>query len=108
MVRSLLVSSCALALLATGPASLVYPVAPSDGTVDIYVGTRVSDPYRPLENANDPAVKAWAAAETKLATDYLASQPSYPFYAKRLGRRSRRRLARRSNPTGRRRVYVLR
>lgn len=74
----------ALVLLGAGPATLQYPTAPSDHTFDTYYGTRVSDPYRPLENASNPAVKAWAAAETKLATDYIQSQPSYAFYAKRV------------------------
>jgi prolyl oligopeptidase len=78
----LLVALCVLALLGAG--ALQYPPFPVGTTVDTYYGWSVSDPYRQLENPTDPAVVAWAAAETKLATDFIRSQPSWQFYAKRI------------------------
>ncbi len=89
MLKRTLCVCCAFVSLAAGPATLHYPPAPSDRTTDTYHGTTVSDPYRPLENSDDPAVKGWAAAETKLATDYIQSQASYAFYAKRVAEQNR-------------------
>ncbi len=65
------------------PATLVHPV------VDTYFGQKVTDPYRWLENPNDPAVKAWAAAQTKLAVTYIHGQATYPGYKARIARLSR-------------------
>jgi len=83
-VRRFLLGLGAIVFFGAIPTTLQYPPAPSDNTADTYYGTKVSDPYRPLENAKDPAVRAWAAAETKLASDFIREQPSYGFYTKRL------------------------
>lgn len=74
--------ACTLALVAASP--LRYPPTPRHPVVDTYWGTRIVDPYRWLENADDPAVKAWSAAQLRLAERYIASQPSYAFYKKRI------------------------
>ena len=58
-------------------ARLPYPPARTVPVTDTYFGTVVADPYRWLENGNDPEVKTWAAAQTKLALDYLESTPAY-------------------------------
>jgi prolyl oligopeptidase len=57
---------------------LAYPPTKTVSVSDTYFGTVVSDPYRWLENGNDPAVKTWAAAQTKLALGYLEATPAYP------------------------------
>jgi prolyl oligopeptidase len=84
MLRSSCIVFAALVLAGLGAAKLQYPPAPKGDTVDTYFGTKVSDPYRSLENGSDPAVVSWTASETKLATDYIHPQPSYPIYAKRV------------------------
>jgi prolyl oligopeptidase len=43
-----------------------YPPAAKGDVVDDYNGTRVPDPYRWLEKADDPATTAWVAAENSL------------------------------------------
>ncbi len=76
-VRSLLPVSCVAALLAAAPARLVYPPAPSVPVTDTYFATAVVDPYRNLEDGNDPRTRAWAQAETDLATRYVHGLPAY-------------------------------
>jgi len=44
---------------------------------DTYFGTTVPDPYRWLEDADSPAVRAWAAAESDLARRYIHAVPAY-------------------------------
>ena len=42
---------------------LAYPPAPRSEQVDRYFGTDVADPFRPLEDSEDPAVARWLAEE---------------------------------------------
>ncbi len=63
---------------ATGPISTpIHPVT------DTYFGVTVSDPYRWLENAQDPEVHNWAATQTAHARSYLDALP----YRRALGER---------------------
>lgn len=39
------------------------PVAPVRPVTDDYYGTKVVDPYRYMENVNDPEVQAWMKAQ---------------------------------------------
>ena len=48
-----------------------YPEAPRSDTVDDYHGTRVADPYRPLEDPDAPATRAWIEAENKITFGFL-------------------------------------
>src|SRR5438477_4115408 len=48
-----------------------YPPAPKSDQVDDYHGTKVADPYRPLENADSDESRKWIEAENKLTFDYL-------------------------------------
>ncbi|HSS44027.1 MAG TPA: prolyl oligopeptidase family serine peptidase, partial [Thermoanaerobaculia bacterium] len=48
-----------------------YPSAPKGDTVDDYHGTRVPDPFRSLENAEDPSTAAWVDAENALTRRLL-------------------------------------
>jgi prolyl oligopeptidase len=68
-----------LTLLMAGAASAVpvlaaglnYPAAPKHPATDTYHGVTVNDDYQWLENADDPAVKAWVAQENKLTREHL-------------------------------------
>jgi prolyl oligopeptidase len=72
-----------LAAAATG-GKLLYPKAPTSNTVDDYHGTKVADPYRPLEDPDAPATRAWIEAENKLTRSYLDEIPERPAIEKRL------------------------
>jgi prolyl oligopeptidase len=73
-----------LALAVTAPVVFAYPATPVHPVTDTYYGKAVHDPYRWLEDASDPAVKKWAATQSKLTLAYLHAQPSYPIYAARV------------------------
>ncbi|MCX6908842.1 MAG: S9 family peptidase, partial [Verrucomicrobia bacterium] len=60
----------ALALAAPPPASPQKPVT------DIYHGVAVVDPYRWLEDWNDPAVKAWSDEQNRHARATLDALPN--------------------------------
>ena len=75
---SVLLAGCFVGLQALAAAKadrFVYPPAPKGSQVDDYFGTKVSDPYRDLENADSTPAKKWIEAENKLTSDYLASIP---------------------------------
>src|SRR3954447_233786 len=78
MKRALLVSalgSLLTTLLVAADKRFVYPQAPKSEQTDDYFGTKVADPYRPLENVDADATKKWIEAEDKLTFDYLATIP---------------------------------
>ncbi|MGN0032876.1 MAG: prolyl oligopeptidase family protein [Candidatus Limimorpha sp.] len=53
-----------------------YPVAHRDeNVVDEYFGTKVSDPYRWLENDTSAATLAWVEAQREVTSDYLSHIP---------------------------------
>ena len=52
-------------------AATVYPKARKADVVDTYHGTKVADPYRWLENADDPETVAWVDAENALTRSML-------------------------------------
>ncbi len=56
--------------------SLSYPDARKVDHIDDYFGTRVSDPYRWMEDVDSPEVKAWIEAENELTQKYLAQIPA--------------------------------
>jgi prolyl oligopeptidase len=58
----------ALAAAADLPAP---PATPQIPITDTYHGVSVTDPYRWLENRDDPQVKAWSAAQSARARDYF-------------------------------------
>ena len=49
-----------------------YPAARKADVVDDYHGTRIADPYRWLENADEPETAAWVEAENRLTSSFLA------------------------------------
>ncbi len=54
---------------------LNYPKAPTDDTVDEYFGTKVADPYRPLENDTSATTLEWVKAENAVTNSYLSKIP---------------------------------
>jgi prolyl oligopeptidase len=56
-------------------AQLTYPVTKKVDQVDDYFGTKVSDPYRWLENENSQDVKDWIQAENNVTFAYLEKIP---------------------------------
>jgi prolyl oligopeptidase len=60
------------ALAATVPPP---PATPTDNTVDLVQGVKISDPYRWLENWDDPKVQAWSDAQNARTRTYLDALP---------------------------------
>ncbi|MGZ5426440.1 MAG: S9 family peptidase, partial [Thermoanaerobaculia bacterium] len=52
-----------------------YPKAPRASQVDDYHGTQVSDPFRPLEDPDSPATRAWIDAENAVTRVFLDAIP---------------------------------
>ena len=52
-------------------ASLRYPVTRTTNQVDDYHGTKISDPYRWLEDPDSAETKAWVEAQNKVTFAYL-------------------------------------
>src|ERR1700681_3466565 len=82
--RRMSISRSVLALLASAvllgasaPPRLAYPPAPAQPATDTYFGTQIVDPYRSLENPNDPQARAWATAESELTQRFIHGQPAY-------------------------------
>jgi prolyl oligopeptidase len=55
---------------------LTYPTPPTSDHVDDYHGTRIADPYRPLEDSDSPASRTWIAAENELTERVLSELPT--------------------------------
>ena len=53
-----------------------YPAAPRSDVEDDYHGTRVADPFRPLEDPDSPETRAWVTAENELTFGFLAQIPA--------------------------------
>jgi prolyl oligopeptidase len=52
-----------------------YPQTPKGETVDVYFDTKVSDPYRWLEDDKSAETAAWVKEENKVTYDYLDKIP---------------------------------
>ncbi|MDQ2747132.1 MAG: prolyl oligopeptidase family serine peptidase [Acidobacteriota bacterium] len=61
-----------------------YPATKKVAQTDDYHGTKVSDPYRWLEDDNSTETKAWVKAENKVTFDYLNGIPEREAIKKRL------------------------
>jgi len=71
-------SLLALALCATAALATTIPpppATPAGDTIDVIQGTKVADPYRWLENRDDPKVEAWSDAENARTRAYLDALP---------------------------------
>ncbi len=56
-------------------AQLAYPVTKKTDQTDTYFGTKVSDPYRWLEDDKSEETKAWVTEENKVTFGYLDKIP---------------------------------
>lgn len=77
-LRLLVVPLLAISFVLAGAkdqSNFVYAPAPKSDQTDDYFGTKVADPYRPLEDADSAATRKWIEAENKLTYDYLAKIP---------------------------------
>ena len=59
----------------SGPKLAPAPTTRKASVTDTYFGTTVRDDYRWLGQLDDPAVKAWAAAQNTRAENFLAALP---------------------------------
>jgi prolyl oligopeptidase len=64
--------------------SLAYPIARKADQTDDYFGTKVSDPYRWMEDVDSPELKTWIDAENELTQNYLAQIPARETMQRRL------------------------
>ena len=84
-VFAALAGAAALSLaLAESASTLVYPPAPRTNQVDDYHGRKIADPYRTLEDPDNPATRAWIEAEVKLTDQWLAAIPQREAIKRRL------------------------
>jgi prolyl oligopeptidase len=73
LLRFLLVFAAVGAALAAAQSKL--PQTPIHEVTDDYFGTKVTDPYRWLENTTDPQVTTWMKAQNDYTRQVLASIP---------------------------------
>ncbi len=67
--------AASLLCVQTAAQTMHYPPAPTSGQVDDYHGTKIADPYRPLENADAPSTQKWVEQENALTFSWLAKIP---------------------------------
>ena len=83
--KGVLGAASMFSLIAASPAQLPPPPAfPPGDTVDLIQSVKVADPYRALENADDPKVQAWSDAENAQARAYLDAIPGRDLVAARI------------------------
>jgi prolyl oligopeptidase len=76
IIRSLgVVAVLGLCNLASHAAGQAEQPTPRDNVVDTYHGVRIPDPYRWLENPDDPRVKTWATSQNQQTRHYLDGLP---------------------------------
>ncbi len=68
----------------TSPPSFRYPESPKIDQVDLYHNTKVSDPYRWLEDSYSTQTRRWIQAQNKLTSAYLESVPRREIIRQRL------------------------
>src|SRR5690242_14133671 len=83
-ILALVFAPLAFAFAANQPVQFKYPAAPKSDQVDDYPGTKVADPYRPLENPDAPESRRWIDAENKITFDFLNTIPEREGIKKRL------------------------
>ncbi len=84
MKISLILILVIFAMNAQTTAKLNYPSAPKSDQVDDYSGTKITDVYRGLEDADSDATKKFVAEENALTFSYLAKLPGRDAIKKRL------------------------
>lgn len=84
VVLGLTASPIALAGLANAATASGPPVADVEPVVDDYFGTKVTDPYRWMEDRDGPRFTAWAKAEAEHARGVLDTIPGRDELQKRI------------------------
>jgi len=79
-----LLSACTQPKSTKETITLKYPQTKKVNQVDEYFGTKVSDPYRWLEDDNSAETKAWVDEENKITFSYLDKIPFRENVKKRL------------------------
>ena len=79
-----IVSPLAVLFAGDSQPAFKYPSAPASNQIDDYFGTKVPDPYRPLENPDSPESRKWIEAEDKITFDFLKTIPERDGIKKRL------------------------
>jgi len=64
--------------------TITYPATRKDDVVDDYHGTKVSDPYRWLEDVDSPETRSWVEAENRVTFAYLERIPERERIRRRL------------------------
>ena len=64
--------------------TLAYPTAPTADQVDDFHGESIADPYRPLEDTDAPATRAWIEAQNALTARVLEGAAARPAIRHRL------------------------
>jgi prolyl oligopeptidase len=83
-MRSLLIAAFALVAGAALAQPIHYPETPKKPVVDTYHGVTVSEDYRWLEDAADPAVQQWSAKQLEVTRAYLDALPQRALLKERL------------------------
>ena len=81
---SLLTISMFLSAGVFAQTKIEYPKTRKVEQTDDYHGTKISDPYRWLEDDNSAETKAWVEAQNKVTNAYLATIPERDAIKKRL------------------------
>jgi prolyl oligopeptidase len=63
---------------------LVYPEAPTEDVSDVLHGVTVADPYRYMEDPDDPRLEAWAKEQDALFDHIMQSATTRESYTQRL------------------------
>ncbi len=82
--RCLLIIICLAATSVFTQTKPEYPKTNKVEQIDEYHGTKISDPYRWLEDDNSAETAAWVAAQNKVTFDYLNQIPEREAIKKRL------------------------
>ena len=75
LALSALLSLSAMSSNAADSSALKYPATRQEAVSDDYHGTRVTDPFRWLEDDNSEETKAWVKAQNEVTFGYLKTLP---------------------------------
>ncbi len=69
-------ATCAVLILVAMASAAGPPATPKKPVTDVYHSVQVVDDYQWLEDASDPAVRAWSAAQNEFTRSYLDTLPA--------------------------------
>ena len=81
---ALLLIAAAAWSVGTAARSPTYPATPRGNVVDDYSGTRIADPYRWLEQLDNPGTRDWVRAQSRFTLDHLGRIPEREWIRRRL------------------------